>query len=162
VVRVFRGSTQLLLFWFIRVHWRFPTPDNSFASRQQFPYKTGPVHAMNEDTNQDGFLNEPAGGYGNQRQYMYKVLPAAELRQKEIEQELKAAFRKFIEKRQIEVIIFERMPATDLAKAILDHPRILKPLLAACNLAGRAFRREIFGLPGLSGDTTLQAQITDI
>lgn len=88
-------------------------------------------------------LREPSGGYGNQRQYVSKVLPAAEVRQKEVERELRKAFKRFIEVRQIEVIVFERMPATELAKAILDHPLILKPLLAACNLAGRALKRDL-------------------
>jgi hypothetical protein len=35
------------------------------------------------------------------------------------------------------------MPATELAKAIQKHPLILKALLAACNLAGRALKRDL-------------------
>lgn len=90
-----------------------------------------------------GALNEPSGGYGNQRQYVSKVLPAAEIRQLEVETELRQAFGRYIETRQIEVIFFERIPATELANAILDHPLILKPLLAACNLGGRALKRDL-------------------
>ena len=41
------------------------------------------------------------------------------------------------------MVIFERMPVADLAKAIQEHPRILKSLLAACNLAGRALKRAL-------------------
>jgi hypothetical protein len=89
------------------------------------------------------FLNDPSGGYGNQRDYVSKVLPAANARQKEIEQELRSAFSSYIESREIDVVIFERMPVTDLAKAIQEHPRILKSLLAACNLAGRALKRDL-------------------
>jgi hypothetical protein len=68
---------------------------------------------------------------------------AARTAQREVEKELRDAFRRYIETRQIEVIVFERIPATELAKAILDHPLILKPLLAACNLAGRALKRDL-------------------
>jgi hypothetical protein len=87
--------------------------------------------------------HDPAGDYGNQRQYVSKVLPAAEVRRKEIESELRSAFRHYIETRKIDVVIFEKMPATELAEAIQEHPRILKPLLAACNLAGRALKRDL-------------------
>ncbi|MBM3841547.1 MAG: hypothetical protein FJ398_27110 [Verrucomicrobia bacterium] len=96
-----------------------------------------------ETTPTNDALNEPTGGYGNQRQYVSKVLPAAEMRQREVEKELRHAFGRYIETRQIEVIVFERIPATDLARAILNHPLILKPLLAACNLAGRALKRDL-------------------
>jgi hypothetical protein len=84
-----------------------------------------------------------AGGYDNQRKYVSKVLPAAEVRQKEIETELRKAFQKYIEERTIEVIVFEKMGAEELAEAIHGFPSILKPLLAACNLAGRALKRDL-------------------
>jgi hypothetical protein len=86
---------------------------------------------------------DAATGYGNQKEYVSRVLPAAIARQREIEQELRLAFSAYIEMREIDVVIFERMPATDLAKAIKEHPRILKALLAACNLAGRALKRDL-------------------
>jgi hypothetical protein len=35
------------------------------------------------------------------------------------------------------------MSATQLACSIREHPIILKPLLAACNLAGRALKRDL-------------------
>jgi hypothetical protein len=86
---------------------------------------------------------DAAARYGNQKEYVSRVLPAAIARQREIEQELRLAFSAYIETREIDVVIFERMPATDLAKAIREHPRILKALLAACNLAGRALKRDL-------------------
>jgi hypothetical protein len=100
---------------------------------------------MNSDEDQPDLptAESDSGAYDNQRTYMSKVLPAAEQRQKEIEQELRSAFGRYIETREIEVVIFERMPATELAKAIHKHPRILKALLAACNLAGRALKRDL-------------------
>jgi hypothetical protein len=81
--------------------------------------------------------------YGNQRQYVLKVLPTADIRQKKMEEQLRTAFSEFIELRQVEVIVFESMSAVQLAKAISNHPMILKPLLAACNLAGRAIKRDL-------------------
>jgi hypothetical protein len=72
-----------------------------------------------------------------------KVLPAANARQKEVEKEFRSAFGPYIEKREIEVVVFERMPAAELARAIATHPKILKALLAVCNLAGRALKRDL-------------------
>jgi hypothetical protein len=64
----------------------------------------------------DPFPSDATGDYGNQREYVSRVLPAATARRKEIEEELKSAFSSYIETREIEVVVFERMPATDLAK----------------------------------------------
>jgi hypothetical protein len=95
------------------------------------------------DDSEETLPTDATSGYGNQREYVSKVLPAATTRQKEIEKELRSAFSGYIEARKTDVVIFERMPATDLAKAIQKHPRILKALLAACNLAGRALKRDL-------------------
>jgi len=91
----------------------------------------------------ENFPDNARGGYGNQKDYVSRVLPAANVRQTQIEEELRSAFRAYIETRETDVVIFERMPATDLAKAIQTHPRILKSLLAACNVAGRALKRDL-------------------
>lgn len=99
---------------------------------------------MSDNPTDDLFLSEPAGGgYGNQRQYMSRVSPVADVRQAEVEKELRRAFSKFIETRKVEVIVFDSMSAERLAEAILAHPMVLKPLLAACNLAGRALKRDL-------------------
>lgn len=98
---------------------------------------------MTDNPAEDLFLSEPAGGYGNQRQYVTKVLPAADARQEEVEEQLRKAFSKFIEIRKVEVVVFESMSAEQLAKAIAEHPLVLKSLLAACNLAGRALKRDL-------------------
>jgi hypothetical protein len=84
-----------------------------------------------------------ADGYGNQREYIDKVLPLADVRQQELEAALRETFSKFIEKREVEVIIFESVSADELADAIRAKPIILKSLLACCNLAGRAIKRDL-------------------
>lgn len=98
---------------------------------------------MSDNQTEELLLNEPTGGYGNQRQYFAKVLPAADLRLSEVEENLRKAFSRFIETRKVEVVVFESMSATDLAEAISEYPLVLKPLLAACNLAGRALKRDL-------------------
>ena len=87
--------------------------------------------------------NASADRYGNQRDYIDKVLPFADERQIAVESALREAFSGFLEKREIDVIVFESVSADDLAKAILAKPLILKPLLSCCNLAGRAIKRDL-------------------
>jgi len=74
---------------------------------------------------------------------MHWVKDDADSRQEAIEDALRKAFSSFIEKREVEVIVISSMTAFDLAKAIINHPRILKPLLAACNIAARAIERDL-------------------
>jgi len=92
------------------------------------------------DPTPDSTISE---GYGNQREYIDKVLPFADARQGEIHAALTQAFKKYIERREVEVIVFENMAAVELAEAIQANPIILKPLLASCNLAGRAIKRDL-------------------
>lgn len=81
--------------------------------------------------------------YGSHVDYMEWVKDDADSRQKSIEKALHEAFFNFIEKREVEVIVFSSMSAFDLAKAIVSRPLILKPLLAACNIAARAIERDL-------------------
>jgi len=81
--------------------------------------------------------------YGSHADYMDWVKDDADSRQEVIEGALRKAFSNFIEKREVEVITFSSMTAFDLAKAIVNHPLILKPLLAACNIAARAIERDL-------------------
>ena len=81
--------------------------------------------------------------YGTHRDYMKWVKEGAGTRQKAIEEALHKAFGSFIEKREVEVIIFSSMTAYDLARAIVAQPLILKPLLACCNIAARAIERDL-------------------
>lgn len=82
-------------------------------------------------------------GYGSQHDYMGRAKESADSRQEAIVVALREAFLNFIEKRQVEIIIFSRMSAFDLAKAISYNPVILKPLLACCNIAARAIERDL-------------------
>jgi len=82
-------------------------------------------------------------GYGTHADYMDWVRDDANARQKNIENALRKAFSDFIEKREVEVIVFSSMTAFDLAKAIINHPLILKSLLAACNIAARSIERDL-------------------
>jgi len=82
-------------------------------------------------------------GYGSHADYMSWVRDDASSRQQDIEDALSKAFSKFIENREVKVIVFSSITAFDLAKAISNHPIILKPLLAACNIAARAIERDL-------------------
>jgi hypothetical protein len=83
------------------------------------------------------------GEYGSHADYMGWVKADADSRQEAIEDALRKAFSNFLEKRKVEVIVFSSMNAFDLAEAITSHPLILKPLLAACNIAARAIERDL-------------------
>jgi len=67
----------------------------------------------------------------------------ADARDASIRQSLLEAFARFVEIREIEVINFAAMTALDLADAIRCKPAILKPLMACCNVAGRAIERDL-------------------
>jgi len=82
-------------------------------------------------------------GYGSHGDYIGWVKNNADSRQEAIEDALRKAFSEFLQKREVEVIIFSRMTAFDLAKAIISYPLILKPLLAASNIAARAIERDL-------------------
>jgi hypothetical protein len=82
-------------------------------------------------------------GYGNQRDYIDQIIPIADARQKKVHAALSEAFKKHIELREVEVIVFEKVGAVELAEAIQSNPIILKALLASCNLAGRAIKRDL-------------------
>ncbi|RMH48639.1 MAG: hypothetical protein D6694_00240 [Gammaproteobacteria bacterium] len=71
------------------------------------------------------------------------VADEAKMRQEEIEKALRDAFADFLETREVEVIIFSNVSVPDLAKAIMRHPSILKPLIAVCNIAARAIERDL-------------------
>ena len=86
--------------------------------------------------------------YSTQNDYFQRVNESAIKRKKEIETALRNAFSRFIEKRQVEVVIFSAMTVQELSKAISTFPLILKPVFAACNIGARAVERDL-GLKGL-------------
>ncbi len=81
--------------------------------------------------------------YGSHADYIRWVKDEADTRQGLIEDSFHKAFSGFIEKREVEVVVFSSMSALEIAKAIIDFPLILKPLLAACNIAARAIERDL-------------------
>lgn len=82
-------------------------------------------------------------GYGSHGEYMSWVEGDADLRQQAVEEALRTAFSSYVEKREVDVIVFSSMTALELAEAIIAHPVVLKPLLAACNVAARAIERDL-------------------
>lgn len=82
-------------------------------------------------------------GYGSKKDYMEWVKDSADERFEEIKESLKEAFSQFIEVREVEVIVFSDVSSEDIAEALLKHPQVLKPLLAVCNLGGRAIERDV-------------------
>jgi len=82
-------------------------------------------------------------GYGSQADYVRWIKEDADSRQEAVLDALRKAFSNFIEVREVEVILFSTMTAFDVAEAITAHPLILKPLLAACNIAARAIERDL-------------------
>jgi hypothetical protein len=57
------------------------------------------------------------------------VFKSADARQEKIQKALAEAFSRFIEKREVEVIVFSSINAFELAEAISNQPLVLKPLL---------------------------------
>ncbi len=66
------------------------------------------------------------GGYGTHRDFMERAKKGADARQVAVETALREVFSGFIERREVEVVIFSSMSAIDLANAILAQPVILK------------------------------------
>lgn len=83
------------------------------------------------------------GGYDSHADYMRWVKSDAEARASELRATLVRAFAGFVEVREVEVINFSAMTALELASAIVAEPSILKPLMACCNVAGRAVERDL-------------------
>jgi hypothetical protein len=84
-----------------------------------------------------------AEDYASQRDYVSWVKADAEARQEGVENALRAAFSRFMEVREVDVIVFSDMTAGDVASAILSEPLVLKSLLACCNVAARAIERDL-------------------
>lgn len=82
-------------------------------------------------------------GYDSHADYMKWVQEDAAARAVSVRQSLLEAFAAFVEVRQVEVINFSAMTVMDLAAAVKACPSILKPLMACCNVAGRAVERDL-------------------
>ncbi len=82
-------------------------------------------------------------GYDSHADYMGWVADDAKAREVVIGAALRDAFAAFIEVREVDVINFSAMTALELAAAIQQHPVILKPIIACCNIAARAIERDL-------------------
>lgn len=81
--------------------------------------------------------------YSTHADYIARVSEEATARCEEVQQVLKKAFQPFIETRSVEVIVFSDISALDLGRILLNYPKVLKPLLAICNIGGRAIKRDL-------------------
>jgi hypothetical protein len=81
--------------------------------------------------------------FSSHRDYMAKVEAAAETRSGRIEAELRKAFASATEKEEVEVIDLLVLDANQLADILEKHPSIVKAVLSACNVAGRAIERDL-------------------
>ena len=82
-------------------------------------------------------------GYDTHADYMNWVRDDVQRRQDEICSLMRSAFASFIERREVEIVNFSAMTVEDLAAAIRDYPKVLKPVLACCNIAARAIERDL-------------------
>jgi hypothetical protein len=87
--------------------------------------------------------------FANHAVRMAWVRADAEARRSTIAAELRLAFAAHIETHPTEWIRFETVSTNTLSQAFLDHPAVVKPITAICNIAGRAIRRDL----GFSVDT---------
>lgn len=81
--------------------------------------------------------------YGTHTDFYGRVSEPANARALEVASALSKAFSKHIKREEVDVIIFKDLTALELAQAIQNYPIILKPILAACNIAGRAIERDL-------------------
>lgn len=88
-------------------------------------------------------VEKVAREYSSQADYVARVSDAANARSEQVAAAIRAAFADKIRKEEVEVIDFQNMNVMELAQAIEQYPVILKPLLAVCNVAGRALERDL-------------------
>lgn len=84
-----------------------------------------------------------SGRYGTHADYMTWVEADADERREHVETALREAFSSFIHKQEVDIVVFSSMTALELADAIIRYPLVLKPLLAATNIAARAIERDL-------------------
>lgn len=95
--------------------------------------------------------------YGTHADFYGKVLDPANTRSLEIAKSLKTAFSNHLITEEVDVIVFSDLTGSELADALYKYPLILKPLLAICNIAGRAIERD----PSIKGLDTYKPKINE-
>lgn len=81
--------------------------------------------------------------YGTHTDFYGRVSKPAIQRELKIAEALRHAFAGYIRREEVDVIYFKDLTPLKIAEAIQNHPIVLKPILAACNIAGRAIERDL-------------------
>jgi hypothetical protein len=98
---------------------------------------------FNKDSGEKKQLEDAlAREYSSHQEQLKGSLPSPE-RLEQIESALIAAYKDVLEYRQVPFIRFGDMDATELAKAFVTYPMIIKPTLACVNVAQRAISRDL-------------------
>ena len=88
-------------------------------------------------------LAAAAREYASQADYLTRVSQDADARAEAVHAALRRAFAPAIRHQDLEVIHFDLITETDLAGILQKWPILLKPLLASCNIGGRAIERDL-------------------
>lgn len=91
----------------------------------------------------DDATEETADEYANHAVRLSWVRDDAEARHITVAREIKNAFNGHYRIQSTEWIQFDQISAESLAKIFLDHPTLVKPITAICNIAGRAIHRDL-------------------
>jgi hypothetical protein len=82
-------------------------------------------------------------GYGTHADFLEMVRKAADERAQIVEDELRVAFEGYVREQTLLVLQLADINVFDLARVLLAHPLILKPLIVAANVAARAIERDL-------------------
>jgi hypothetical protein len=94
--------------------------------------------------------------YATQADYAGWVKKTTQDRVTIIASSLREAFKEFIHKEEIDIIVFSEITAKQLAQRIMNFPNILKPLLVSTNIAARAIERDL----GIKNLDTYETHLT--
>lgn len=95
--------------------------------------------------------------YSTQADYEEWVREATRDRVVSVTASLREAFKDYIHKEEVDIVIFSDVTVKQLANKIVSYPLILKPLLVATNIAARAIERDL-GIKNLNTYDTRLAQ----
>lgn len=87
--------------------------------------------------------SKPEREYASQADYAGWVRKTTQDHIAKVTTSLQEAFKDFIHKEEIDIIVFSKITVKQLANGIISFPLILKPLLIATNIAARAIERDL-------------------
>jgi hypothetical protein len=94
--------------------------------------------------------------YATQADYAGWVKKTTRDRVVRVTTSLQEAFKDFIHKEEVDIIVFSDITVKQLAYSVINFPYILKPLLIATNIAARAIERDL----GIKNLDTYEAHLT--